>query len=44
MARKQNASQRDPFGGGVDPADLALAFEKLSEAAKDLPEVEPHIW
>ena len=43
MARKRNASQRDPFGGGFDPADLLPAFEKLKEAAAGLPEVEPSL-
>ncbi len=44
MARKQSASQRDPFGGGFDPADLSPAFDRLNEAAAGLPEVEPHLW
>jgi hypothetical protein len=40
MARKQSASQRDPYGGGYDAADLVPAFEKLQAAAGGLPEVE----
>jgi hypothetical protein len=44
MARKQRASQRDPYGGGFEAGDLLPAFEKLKLAAADLPQVEPSAW